>query len=229
MPAMLRNLLARAPKIDDLEAVTELLVACDIVDFGMPDRTKEDVLAEWRRPDFNRDIDAWIIVTTEGRFVGYGHVWPCNSKHTSVFASVHPAYRNRGIGMLLLRLAEARAREQINTAPPAAGITLTSVVSHSNEAARWLLEREGYTPVKQFWRLIVEMEDEPSESFEAFSQHGKLKLDLAVDIANPVGTTQIQKRTGIYVARQYDVYEKELRAGAELSMCEPLSKRGLAA
>lgn len=229
MPAMLRNLLARAPQMEDLEAVTELLVACDIADFGMPDRTKEDIHAEWCRPDFNLDTDAWIIVTTDGRFVGYAHVWPCNSMHTSVFASVHPAYRNRGIGMLLLRLAEERAREQINAAPPAARISLTSVVSHSNEAARWLFEREGYTPVQQFWRLIVEMEDEPSESFEAFPQHGKLKLDLAVNIANPVGTTQIQKRTGIYVARQYDVYEKELRSGTEMSIGGHLTEQSIAA
>ena len=229
MLAMLRNLLARAPQMEDLEAVTELLVACDIADYGMPDRTKEDILADWRRPDFNLDTDAWVIVTTDGRFVGYAHVWLCSSMHISVFASVHPAYRNRGIGMLLLRLAEERAREQINAAPPAVCITLTSVVSHSNEAARRLLEREGYTLQQHFWRLIVEMEDEPSESYEAFSQRGKLKLDLAVDMANLVGMTQIQKRTGIYVARQYDVYEKELRSGAELSIGGHLTKQGIAA
>jgi len=215
--------------MEDLEAVTELLVACDIADYGMPDRTKEDILTDWRRPDFNLDTDAWVIVTTDGRFVGYAHVWPCNSMHTSVFASVHPAYRNRGIGMLLLRLAEERAREQINAAPPAARISLTSVVSHSNEAARWLFEREGYTPVQQFWRLIVEMEDEPSESYEAFSRRGKLKLDLAVDTANLVDTTQIQKRTGIYVARQYDVYEKELRSGTEMSIGGHLTEQSIAA
>ena len=229
MLAMLSNLLARAPQMEDLEAVTELLVACDIADYGMPDRTKEDIRTDWRRLDFNLDTDAWVIVTTDGRFVGYAHVWPCNSMHSSVFATVHPAYRNRGIGMLLLRLAEERAREQINAAPPAVCITLTSVVSHSNEAARRLLEREGYTLQQHFWRLIVEMEDEPSESYGAFSQRGKFKLDLAVDTENLVGMTQIQKRTGIYVARQYDVYEKELRSGAELSIGGHLTKQGIAA
>ena len=108
-------------------------------------------------------------------------------------------------------------------------ITLTSVVSHSNEAAQRLLEREGYTLQQHFWRLIVEMEDEPSESYEAFSQRGKLKPDLSVDTANLVGMTQIQKRTGIYVARQYDVYKKELRSGAELSMGGQLTHQDIAA
>jgi hypothetical protein len=108
-------------------------------------------------------------------------------------------------------------------------ITLTSVVSHSNEAARRLLEREGYTLQQHFWRLIVEMEDKPSESYEAFSQRGKPKPDLSVDTANLVGMTQIHERTGIYIARQYDVYEKELRSGVELPTGEHLTKQSIAA
>jgi GNAT superfamily N-acetyltransferase len=229
MPAMLRNLLARAPKIDDLVAVSELLIACDIADYGRADSTKEDILAAWNQSGFNPETDAWVIVTTDGCLVGYGHVWPCSAMQNTVFASVHPAYRNRGIGMLLLRLAEARAREQIEIAPPTQRITLTTSTSHLNEAARHLLEMEGYTPVRQFWRLIVEMEDEPDESNEAFSHRGKLKFDLPIDTASPVGKTEIQNRTGIYVARQYDVYEKELRSTAQLLIGEHLTCQCLAA
>lgn len=215
MPAMLNNLFARAPKMDDLGAITELHMACDNADFGISDSTREIILADWQRPGFNLSTDAWVIVTTRGRCVGYAHVWPCNSTDNSVFACVHPAYRSRGIGMLLLRLAEARAREQIDATPPGVRVTLTSVVSHVNEVARRLLEREGYTPVRSFWRLIVEMEDDSCESCKEFYQHGKLKLDLFVDVPNLIGTTHIQQRTGIYVARQFDIYEKELRTGAE--------------
>ena len=206
--------------MEDLEAVTELRMACDIADYSMSDSTREAVLADWQKPGFNLNTDAWVIVTTDGRFVGYAHVWPYNSMYNSVFACVHPAYRSRGIGMLLLRLAEARAREQINAAPPGVRVTLTSTVSHINETARLLLEREGYTPVRHFWRLIVEMEDDPCESFKEFYQNGKFKLDLIVDTPNLIGTTNVQQRTGIYVARQYDIYEKELRAGQKRSANE---------
>ena len=215
MPAKLSNLFARAPKLDDLGAITELRMACDIAEYGMSNSTREAVLADWQRPGFNLSTDAWVIVTTSGRCVGYAHVWPCTSTDNSVFACVHPAYRRRGIGMLLLRLAEARAREQIDATPSGVRVTLTSAVSHINEVARRLLEREGYTPVRQFWRLIVEMEDDPSQSFKEFYQHGKLKLDLFVDVPNLIGTTHIQQRTGIYVARQFDIYEKELRIGVQ--------------
>src|SRR5215471_12689219 len=142
MPVMLRNLLVRAPKMDDLRAITELQMACDIADHGMSNSTRESILADWQRPSFNLSTDSWVIVTTRGRCVGYAYVWPCNSTDNSVFACVHPAYRGRGIGMLLLRLAETRVREQIDATPPVGRVTLTSTVSHVNQVARRLLERE---------------------------------------------------------------------------------------
>ncbi len=215
MPAMLRNLLARAPNMNDLESVAELRMASDLADYGMPDSTEQDILVDWQRPGFNLNTDAWIVVTTDGLFVGYATRWHSEYLRFHTFACVHPAYRGRGIGMLLLRLAEARAREKIGGAHPAVRVTLQSTVSHSNEGARRLLEREGYTPLRHFWRLIVDMEDDSSESFEELSEHGKLKLDLVVDAQNLVGTTQLHQRTGIYLAREYDIYEKELRAGWE--------------
>jgi len=220
MPAMLRNLLARAPNMDDLEAVAELRMASDLADYGMPDSTEQDTLVDWQRPGFNLNTDAWVVVTTDGHFVGYGRVWRCEYMRFHTFVCVHPAYRGRGIGMLLLRLAEARARELIERAHPAVRVTLQSTVSHSNEAARRLLEREGYTPLRHFWRLIIDTEDDPYESVAEFSQQGKLKLDLVVDAENLMGTTQVHQRTGIYLARQYDIYEKELRVGWEQPTAE---------
>src|SRR5215467_9926666 len=124
MPAMLRNLLARAPNKDDLKAVAELRMASDLADYGMPDSTEQDILVDWQRPGFNLNTDAWVVVTIDGHFVGYASVWYCEYMRFHIFACVHPAYRGRGIGMLLLRLAEARAREQLNVAPPAVPIML---------------------------------------------------------------------------------------------------------
>ena len=215
MPAILRNLLARAPKMEDLDAVTELLLACDMGDDAVSASIKEDLLCEWRKADFNVKTDAWVIVTTGGQVVSYASVCHHDCARRQLSACVHPAYRSRGISMLLLRLAEARAREQISAAPVGVRVTLTTTVSHLNEAARRLVEREGYRVVQHCWRLMLEMDEGPPESFQDFSQHGKLKLDLIVDAQHPMGTMQVQKRTGIYLVRQYDVYEKELRSGKE--------------
>ena len=216
MPAIRRNLVARAPSMDELQAVTELRIACDLADYGMSNSTAQDILADWQRPGFNLNTDAWIIVTRDKQVVGYARVRRCEDISFDIYTCVHPACRGRGIGMLLLRLDEGRAREQLHRAPPGARVTLKSTVCQTNQAAQQLLEREGYTP--QFWRLIVDLEEDPSESFEEFHQSGKLKLDLVVETSNLIGTTNIQKRTSIYVTRQYIVYEKELRTDGELPL-----------
>ena len=216
MLALLRNLLARAPAMDDLDAVTSLVMVCDIADHGLSDNTREEVHSDWQRSGFILKTDAWVIVTTSGQFVGYACVWQSEPAHIQMFACVHPAYCGRGIGMLLLRLAEARARELVEQTPPGVRIALSSTVSNINAAARQLLEWEGYTLARHFWRLVIKMDEVPSKTFEEFYQHGKLKFDLVVDTRNLMDGTQLHQRTGMYVARQYDVYEKVLRAYQEL-------------
>src|SRR5260370_14251769 len=216
MPALLRDLIARAAEIGDLAAVTAVVMGCDVEDYGLSDDRGEEVHSDWQRPGFNLKTDAWIIVTTSGQFVGYACVWHSEHARIQMFACVPPGYRGRGIGTLLLRLAEARAREQAEQAPPGVRITLDTAVSNVNAAARHLLEWEGYTLARHFWRLVIKMDEVPSKTFEEFYQHGKLKVDLVVDAQNLMGATQLHQRTGMYVRGRCDIYEKVLRVGQEL-------------
>jgi hypothetical protein len=82
-------------------------------------------------------------------------------------------------------------------------------VSSVNEQAKRLFEREGYTPVRRFWRIAVGSND----SLEKSARHGDLKADLDVESLNLVDATQLYDLDAIYIIREYDVYEKELRAG----------------
>ena len=54
------------------------------------------------------------------------------------------------------------------------------------------------------------------ESVDGSYQPGKLKFDLYAEMQQLTALAQPQQRTGIYIARQYDIYEKELRAGEVL-------------
>src|SRR5712692_3119299 len=125
MPALLRNLSARTPTMEDLEAVTELLVACDVAEYGVSDYTQQDVLSDWQRPGFNQKTDAWVIVTTKGQLIGYAYVWHNEHVRIHMLANVHPEYRGRGMGTLLLRLAEVRAREHLKQASPGVQVPLS--------------------------------------------------------------------------------------------------------
>ena len=217
MAILLHNLLARAPKLNDAGAVTKLLIAEDIAEDGMSDYTEEDVLTNWHRTGFNIDSDAWIVVTNRGQYVGYADVWSSDYADLEMRVSVHPAYRGRGIGTFLLRLAEMRARQYVVCAPPAARVSLHCAVNATNVSAKSLLEHEGYELVRHFWRMMITAE----EALDGDQAPAMLKIDLVVNAQELTGLSQQQQRTGIYIARQYDVYEKELRAG-DVQCCNEL-------
>jgi mycothiol synthase len=54
-------------------------------------------------------------------------------------------------------------------------------------------------------------------SFGEFYRRGTYKVGLGVDSQNLTGATRLYERAGMHVARTYISYEKELRAGVELS------------
>ncbi len=222
MAILLHNLAARAPKLNDAYAVTGLLIACDIVEDGVSHYTEEDLLAEWQKPGFNLATDAWAIITNKGQFVGYASTsWNNELMCVRMQACVHPSYHGRGIGTLLLRLAEVRARQFAKYARPGVRVALRNMVSHTNARAKGLLEHEGYTLVRHSWRIIIETEDTTPPALATSTtldrQQRVRKHSLALDVSFPcvTGITRIYEPSGWYVVRQYDIYEKELRAGEE--------------
>lgn len=223
MAVLLKNLLARRPKTEDLEAIKELVMECDFAEHGFVGSTMEDLIVNWQRFEFNLATDAWVIVTIKGLVVGFACVWHRDYEQISTFVCVHPEYRGRGIGTLLLRLAEERARQHVRNARPGARVTLSSTVSSINEQARRLFEREGYISIRQFWRIAVRLD----ESVDRPSRHADLKIDLDVVSQRLVGAAQLYDRDALYTIREYYIYEKELRAGEQLCVSTDDERKAL--
>ena len=55
-------------------------------------------------------------------------------------------------------------------------------------------------------------------SFNEFYRRGKRKVGLGVDAENLTGALRLYEKAGMHVFRQYNLYEKELRAGKEISV-----------
>src|ERR1051326_4153298 len=164
--ALPQGLSIRAPTIDDAEAVAALANTCTFAEQGtpqgIPTMAAEEVRAFWQTPGVNLATDTWTVVTDEGRLIAYADVYQRAYVAFYTEGWTHSEYCGRGIGTYLLRLVEARARQQISAAPPHARISIqTASISNKNDAARRLVEQEGYKLVRHTWEMKIEMDTAP--------------------------------------------------------------------
>ena len=145
----------RAPRPRDAAAVTAVVVAHDITDFGEPDFTEADLIDDWDRPRFALDEDAWVIVGPTGRIIGYAFVWAVEpGREFESDAFVYPEYAGRGLGGALLDLIERRARE---LADPGHDAELGLYASSANTVKRDLLSRRGFVVRHTRLRLRIDL------------------------------------------------------------------------
>lgn len=146
----------RPPREEDAQAVTGLIVAFDIAEYGEPDFELDDLLADWRSPGFDLERDAWVAEAPDGALAAYAALR--FNDDADVF--VQPEHRGRGIGTSLLPLVERRALER---AGPGASVVVGQVLSTVNRDGRILLRDAGYRPVRTYWRMVIPLGGPPPE------------------------------------------------------------------
>ena len=147
---------------NDLDAAVALMRTCEIADEGSSETTADDVRTFWNRPRFDLARDAGFVIGPSGDVVGYFDVW-AREGYTVIYADgyVHPEHRGRGLGRWIVQTAEARAREVAEHAPSGERVILHNTIAATQAEACALLESEGYSPGRYFWRMVIEMEAPP--------------------------------------------------------------------
>ena len=145
----------RRPDRSDAEAVTDLVVAFDVNEFGAPDFELDDLLSDWASPGLSLQEDAWVAEAPDGRLAAYGILY--YDDDADVF--VLPEFRGRGVGTELLGLVERRALERKADGEVVVGQALSTV----DTSGRELLQRAGYKPVRTYWRMVLELDGAPVE------------------------------------------------------------------
>ncbi len=149
----------RHPTWDDIEAITALMNACDVAEYGSADTALEEVRDYSRAPGFDLSRDAWLVLAANGQVVGYEDArYTPGNQHIYLDGYVHPHYIGRGIGTCLLRQAE----QWVTKTYPAAPISMQATVSGADTAAPALFAAEGYREIRHFWRMEIEMQAQPA-------------------------------------------------------------------
>src|SRR5215467_11888994 len=110
MPILLTHLVARTPTVEDMYSIAELVATCGSAEYGMAGGSTRDLASCFQHDSFPLESDAWVIVSSRKQLAGFACVWHRDHEEFSTFSCVHPQYRKRGIGTLLLRMAEQHAR-----------------------------------------------------------------------------------------------------------------------
>jgi len=147
----------RHPNRDDAETVCNLVIACDIEDFGQPDFDLGALLEMWS--DFDLEKNVWVIENEEKKIVGYGCLEEEGNEKAVSYGFVLPSARGTGVGTALLNTFEARSAEL--SFQSGMKKRLQNYIPTREEAKR-LLSIHGFKPVRYFKRMSIQMDKAPS-------------------------------------------------------------------
>ena len=137
--------------------IHRLIVDVEMHEFGDPTGfTLEEVEGDIRSLDPERDT--WLAVAPDGWLAGYGYLRDRQHVRLDLEVYVHPGHERKGVGTTLVRLAEERAREHIDLAPNGSRVVLHNWIDAGNSSACELLEGEGFTPYRYFFRMEMTLD-----------------------------------------------------------------------
>ena len=144
------------PTPDDLDRVTDYLIAFDLATGDQADTTRADVEYEWSREGFHLAEDAWMLLTPDGRMAGYCDLWlDGGDLYISPNTNVLPRYLQQVSPEIFYQLAleKARPMRDVNR------LRTISVVESSEPILRSL----GFEAIQVQWRMEIRLSAAPPE------------------------------------------------------------------
>lgn len=173
-----------------LSEVVKLLNAAQAAINGKPMTTEEELQAELNYPGFNPETDVRLFFDENNRLVAYADFWDRGQPHVRLFGfgAVHPDFWGNGLGTMIVRWFEQRAKDSLPLAPADAQVVLHSSVMAKNIRAKRLYERQGYQHVRTFYRMRIDFDQPPQKptlpagiQFRPIQDEKDLRLGIFAD------------------------------------------------
>jgi mycothiol synthase len=140
----------------DLEDVTALIDAWDVLHFGEANANREGLQYNWGSPWVDLARDVRVIHTTAGALAAYVlHASPDPAARYETDAFVHPAHQGRGLGSAIVTWAEAKTRSQL---APGTSLPLWDAASVTDMEGLRLLETNGYGHIRTFFQMRIDLD-----------------------------------------------------------------------
>lgn len=157
------TLTLRNTKREDVQAVAKLMYAVSEADGDASvAETSEEIEHNWQAPGYNPETDSFVVENENNEIVGYWEMF--NGRHIAQLeldGYIHPNYKNTLVGDMLIKRAEERAWQAVPTVPLDQRVYIRSAMSIHDESFRALHEKFGYTAVRYFWRMEINLTEAP--------------------------------------------------------------------
>jgi mycothiol synthase len=151
----------RPTTLDDMPGALALANTCSQAIMGADEFTIEDYRKSWGDPARDIAADTQIAQTADGTIIGCVELWN-NTPYVGcwIWACVHPAFCDQGVGTALMDWAEQRARVALDRAPVGTRIVLEASTISSRQPSIDLLSDRGYSAVRRRLSMARELAGE---------------------------------------------------------------------
>jgi len=154
-----QNLQLRPVTMDDMEQVLELINAFSQHFLGVNELDKDELGNFWSAPGLNMAEDLRLLVTPEGKALGYVESVSMDSPpvHPSLWLRVHPDYFGQGLEEQLMAWAEARANALMARCPVELRVSTHAFVPALAKPYAELLEAHGFKLIRHSFMMSIDL------------------------------------------------------------------------
>jgi mycothiol synthase len=197
----------------DAQAVVDVINAASMLILGFPRAVVDAIGNIWAFKYVPFTSEKVVVTSTQGHVIGYAYFSNNDNVATEMGGAVHPAYRNQGVGSVLIAWAESRAKDASQNVPVGIKTVLQSSLFEKEYDAIKLYKDHGYAPVREWVHLAIEMNEQPVISSLPGLTVREMDLDNDWDIVGPAMDEAFTDHWG-YIA-------EELVQPVELDQADP--------